>query len=71
MTNTKKEVRDAIPKGAIKCSCGFIVTGTSQAHAETQLKMHKKSKRHKKFVEMLGQIYSGNIIYREEKEITR
>ena len=69
MNNSKKEKKEPIQRGVIKCSCGFIVTGNSKAHAETQLKQHKKSKMHKKFTEMLGQIYSGNFDYREEKEI--
>ena len=37
-------------KPGIVCDCGFRVTGNSMAHAEANLKNHKKSKLHKKLM---------------------
>jgi hypothetical protein len=37
----------------IQCECGIIVTGVSKAHAESNLINHKKSKKHKKNMELL------------------
>lgn len=35
----------------VDCECGLRVRGTSQAHAEANLKNHEKSKLHKKLME--------------------
>lgn len=37
-----------INEKTIRCECGQIITGISKAHAESNLKNHKKSKIHKK-----------------------
>jgi len=37
----------------IQCECGKIVTGISKSHVESNLKNHKKSKEHKKNMEIL------------------
>ena len=39
-------------KSEVTCECGWIVRGTSIIHAEANLKLHKKSKLHKKLMEM-------------------
>ena len=35
----------------IKCECGWIVKGNSEKHAKANLKIHKKSKKHKILME--------------------
>ena len=40
----------------IKCECGWLVKGTSRKHAESNLKIHKKSKKHKILMEGKTQI---------------
>jgi len=35
----------------INCPCGRKVTGVSEVHAKANLKEHKKSKRHREFME--------------------
>lgn len=37
-----------ISDNVVKCECGIIVTGNSKKHTESNLKVHKKSKLHKK-----------------------
>ncbi len=39
-------------KDYIDCECGFRVTGNSKLHAESNLKIHKKSKLHKKLIDV-------------------
>ena len=68
MIKAKKEVKSLRQKTAIKCSCGYIVTGNSKIHAETALEQHKKSKRHRQYKEMLKNIYSGDVVYSEENK---
>ena len=38
-------------KNSIKCECGLVIKGISKKHAESNLKIHKKSKLHKKLME--------------------
>lgn len=34
----------------IECDCGWVVKGNSEKHAEANLKIHKKSKLHKRLI---------------------
>lgn len=47
ITKTKKEVDEFYGEKEIKCECGWIVKGTSENHAKSNLKIHKESKKHK------------------------
>ena len=38
----------------IECECGAIIRGNSKAHAESLLKIHKESKKHKEQMKVRG-----------------
>ena len=38
------------------CECGIKVTGTSEQHLESNMKIHKESKIHKEIIKNLEQI---------------
>ena len=42
----------------IKCECGWTIKGISQSHAEANLKIHKKSKLHKRLMEIRNEYHS-------------
>ena len=43
----RKIGRKDLDKCELVCSCGMYIFGNSKAHAAANLKIHKKSKRHK------------------------
>ena len=46
---TKKEYYRHIEK---RCECGALVYGHSEKHTKANIKLHKKSRRHKEFMEI-------------------
>jgi len=46
-------------KSFIICECGLKIKGNSILHAETNLINHRKSKLHKKLMEMYGKRKAG------------
>ena len=56
--NTQISLRQ---KTAIKCECGFMITGNSEAHAKTGLKQHRKSALHKRLIELNNNISNGSV----------
>lgn len=38
----------------ILCECGYLVKGTSKLHAESNLKNHKRSRRHKEQMKIVN-----------------
>lgn len=58
---TQKESDRAKKKISIKCECGFIVSGNSEDNAKANLKLHRKSKYHKKQIALENDISNGTI----------
>lgn len=48
----KKEI--VLNNKVIQCECGKLVTGISKEHTESNLKVHRKSKEHKKNMELFN-----------------
>ena len=57
----RKKKNYNLGKIAVRCECGAIVRGNSQKNAEANLKNHKKSKQHKKFISLNKDISLGLI----------
>ncbi|HUS51281.1 MAG TPA: hypothetical protein VMZ91_14025 [Candidatus Paceibacterota bacterium] len=45
--------QEIIDEKTIKCECGKIITGVSEAHTKSNLENHKKSKEHKRNMRLL------------------
>ena len=57
-----KEVNSLKQKTAIKCECGYVVSGNSEKNAKSQLKQHRKSYQHKRLMALNQDISSGAIV---------
>lgn len=57
-----KEAKTLKQRTAIKCNCGYIVTGNSEDNARANLKLHLKSNKHKRLVSMNQDYSSGALV---------
>ena len=52
----------------LKCECGRIVSGTSQSHAKENIKIHRKSNKHKQQIGIISSQALVTEVKHEAKE---